>query len=65
MNASTDPKPFPNDLVPTLLSSLQKLLNGSRLPLWEVAAQVLGAILGTKQFRKSVWNEKNCLSGCV
>ncbi|KAE8541444.1 hypothetical protein D1P53_002804 [Cryptococcus gattii VGV] len=62
---ATDPKPFPNDLVPTLLSSLQKLLNGSRLPLWEVAAQVLGAILGTKQFRKSVWSEKNCLSGLI
>ncbi|WVQ85791.1 hypothetical protein IAT38_007958 [Cryptococcus sp. DSM 104549] len=62
---STDPKPFPQALVPTLLASLQGLLNGSRLPLWEVAAQVLGAVLGTKQFRKAVWEEENCISGLI
>lgn len=60
---STDPKPFPYNLTGTLLASLQGLLNGSRLPLWEVAAQVLSAVLGTKQFRLAVWEEEQCISG--
>lgn len=59
----TDPKPFPSSLTGTLLASLQGLLNGSRVPLWEVAAQVLGAVLGTKQFRLAVWREEQCISG--
>jgi V-type H+-transporting ATPase subunit H len=59
----TDPKPFPSSLVPTLLASLQGLLNGTRQPLWEVAAQVLGAVLGRKQFRSAVWDEEQCISG--
>jgi V-type H+-transporting ATPase subunit H len=50
-------------LVPTVLASLQGLLNGTRQPLWEVAAQVLGAILGRKQFRIPVWEEEQCISG--
>ncbi|ODN82885.1 hypothetical protein, variant [Cryptococcus amylolentus CBS 6039] len=62
---ATDPKPFPESLVPTLLSSLQTLLNGSRIPLWEVAAQVLGAVLGTKQFRNAVWEEEGAISGLI
>ncbi|WRT70736.1 uncharacterized protein IL334_007734 [Kwoniella shivajii] len=62
---ATDPKPFPQTLIPTLLVSLQGLLNGSRLPLWEVAAQVLGAVLGRKQFRQAVWQEENCISGLI
>ncbi|WVO17514.1 hypothetical protein L204_105207 [Cryptococcus depauperatus] len=62
---ATDLKPFPQSLVPTLLNSLQSLLNGSRIPLWEVAAQVLGAVLGTKQFRKAVWDETDCISGLI
>lgn len=62
---ATDSKPFPSTLVGVLLASLQGLLNGSRIPLWEVAAQVLSAILGTKQFRLAVWNEGNCISGLV
>lgn len=61
----TDTKPFPYNLTGTLLASLQGLLNGSRQPLWEVAAQVLSAILGTKQFRLAVWEEEHCISGCV
>jgi V-type H+-transporting ATPase subunit H len=52
-------------LVPTVLASLQGLLNGTRQPLWEVAAQVLGAILGRKQFRIPVWEEEQCISGLV
>jgi V-type H+-transporting ATPase subunit H len=60
---STDPKPFPQNLVATLLASLQGLLNGTRQPLWEVAAQVLGAVLGSKQFRSAVWKEEHCISG--
>jgi hypothetical protein len=62
-NDSTDPKPFPQNLVATLLASLQGLLNGTRQPLWEVAAQVLGAVLGSKQFRSAVWKEEHCISG--
>ncbi|WWD20731.1 hypothetical protein CI109_105207 [Kwoniella shandongensis] len=62
---ATDPKPFPQSLVSVLLASLQGLLNGSRVPLWEVAAQVLGAVLGSKQFRKAVWEEENCISGLI
>ncbi|WVF68216.1 hypothetical protein IAT40_002981 [Kwoniella sp. CBS 6097] len=62
---ATDPKPFPSSLIPTLLASLQGLLNGTRLPLWEVAAQVLGAVLGRKQFRQAVWDEENCISGLI
>jgi hypothetical protein len=60
---STDPKPFPQNLVATLLASLQGLLNGTRQPLWEVAAQVLGAVLGSKQFRSALWKEEHCISG--
>ncbi|RSH85316.1 H(+)-transporting V1 sector ATPase subunit H [Saitozyma podzolica] len=62
---ATDPKPFPSSLVPTVLASLQGLLNGTRQPLWEVASQVLGAILGRKQFRVPVWEEEQCISGLV
>ncbi|WVW80811.1 hypothetical protein I302_102800 [Kwoniella bestiolae CBS 10118] len=62
---STDPKPFPQSLISTLLGSLQGLLNGTRQPLWEVAAQVLSAILGRKQFRQAVWQEENCISGLI
>lgn len=60
---STDRRAFPDSLVPTLLTSLSSLLNGTRQPLWEVAAQVLGAVLGSKQFRKAVWKEEQCISG--
>jgi len=63
LTCSTDPKPFPASLISTLLASLQGLLNGTRQPLWEVAAQVLGAVLGSKQFRAAVWKEENCISG--
>ncbi|WVQ63352.1 uncharacterized protein L199_001504 [Kwoniella botswanensis] len=62
---ATDPKPFPQSLISTLLGSLQTLLNGTRQPLWEVAAQVLSAILGRKQFRQAVWDEESCISGLV
>ncbi|WVR08626.1 hypothetical protein IAU60_005682 [Kwoniella sp. DSM 27419] len=62
---ATDPKPFPQSLIGTLLASLQGLLNGSRVPLWEVAAQVMSAVLGKKQFRKAVWEEEKCVSGLV
>jgi V-type H+-transporting ATPase subunit H len=41
------------------------LLNGTRQPLWEVAAQTLGAILGRKQFRDAAWAEGECISGVV
>lgn len=61
----TDNKPFPYNLAGTLLASLQGLLNGSRIPLWEVAAQVLAAVLGKKQFRLAVWEEGECISGWV
>ena len=60
---STDSRSFPYNLTGTLLASLQGLLNGSRQPLWEVAAQVLGAVLGTKQFRLAIWEEEQCISG--
>jgi V-type H+-transporting ATPase subunit H len=60
---STDPKPIPENHISTLLASLQGLLNGTRQPLWEVAAQVLGAVLGSKQFRTAVWKEEHCISG--
>jgi V-type H+-transporting ATPase subunit H len=59
----TDTKPFPEIQVPVLLASLRGLLNGQRIPLWEVAAQVLGSVLGTKQFRIAVWEEEQCISG--
>ncbi|CAD6581082.1 MAG: H(+)-transporting V1 sector ATPase subunit H [Tremellales sp. Tagirdzhanova-0007] len=62
---ATDPKPFPASLLPTLLASLQGLLNGQRIPLWEVAAQVLGSVLGTKQFRLAAWGEDHCISGLI
>lgn len=61
--SSTDPKPLPENHISTLLASLQGLLNGTRQPLWEVAAQVLGAVLGSKQFRAAVWKEEHCISG--
>ena len=63
MRKRTDPKPFPETLTPVLLASLQGLLNGSRIPLWEVAAQVLGSVLGSKQFRIAIWEEEQCISG--
>ncbi|ORY31205.1 armadillo-type protein [Naematelia encephala] len=62
---ATDPKPFPESLMSSLLTSLSSLLNGTRLPLWEVAAQTLSAVLGTKQFRLAVWEEEQCISGLV
>ncbi|ORX40982.1 armadillo-type protein [Kockovaella imperatae] len=62
---ATDSREFPYNLTGTLLASLQGLLNGSRIPLWEVAAQVLSAVLGTKQFRLAVWEEEQCISGLV
>ncbi|EIW70107.1 hypothetical protein TREMEDRAFT_61869 [Tremella mesenterica DSM 1558] len=62
---ATDPKPFPELQVQILLSSLSGLLNGSRIPLWEVAAQVLNAILGSRQFRLAVWDQGECISGLV
>lgn len=62
---STDPSPFPASLISPFLQSLSSLLNGTRQPLWEVAAQVLGAVLGKKQFRAAVWKEESCISGLV
>ncbi len=59
----TDQRPFPDSLLLTLLASLQGLLNGQRILLWDVAAQVLGSVLGTKQFRLAVWEEGRCMSG--
>lgn len=61
----TDNNPFPKSLVTPLLSSISSLLNGTRQPLWDVAAQTLGAILGRKQFRDAVWAEEQCISGLV
>ena len=63
LQCRTDSRAFPYNLTGTLLASLQGLLNGSRVPLWEVAAQVLSAVLGTKQFRLAVWEEEQCISG--
>lgn len=60
---STDTKPFPPTLIPILLASLSALINGPRLPPRDIAIQVLGAILGTKQFRVAVWEEEECISG--
>jgi V-type H+-transporting ATPase subunit H len=62
---STDPQPFPQPLLNPFLKSLSSLLNNARQPLWEVAAQVLGAVLSKKQFRSAVWQEEGCISGLV
>lgn len=60
---STDDKDFPPELVSTFLSSVSSILNGPRLQPRDVAAQVLNAVLGKKQFRTAVWKEGECISG--
>ncbi|KAK4688485.1 V-type H+-transporting ATPase subunit H, partial [Tremellales sp. Uapishka_1] len=62
---ATDSKPFPDTLLPVLLASVSALLNGSRLAPRDIASQVLGAVLGTKQFRSAVWKEEQCISGLI
>ncbi|KAL7422849.1 H(+)-transporting V1 sector ATPase subunit H [Cryptotrichosporon argae] len=62
---ATDPKDFPPHLMGTLLASLSTLLNGSRAQPRDIAAQVLNAILGKKQFRQAVWQEGEAISGLV
>ncbi|TXT05914.1 hypothetical protein VHUM_03675 [Vanrija humicola] len=62
---ATDDKDFPPELVSTFLSSVSSILNGPRLQPRDVAAQVLNAVLGKKQFRTAVWKEGECISGLV
>lgn len=63
LTLSTDPNDFPSQLLPSVLKSVSTLLNGTRPQLRDVAAQVLNAVLGKKQFRKAVWSEDTCISG--
>ena len=62
-HTSTDPNPFPEELLKPFLSSLSGFINGSRLQPRDIATQVLNAVLGKKQFRAAVWKEGDAISG--
>jgi hypothetical protein len=62
---STDEQDLPESLVPTVLQSISSLLNSPRPQKRDVAAQVLNAVLGKKQFRNAVWADGECISGII
>ncbi|KAJ9122976.1 hypothetical protein QFC24_004014 [Naganishia onofrii] len=62
---STDPKPIPEACIPPMLDALAKLTNANPSPARDLAIQVLGAILGSRQIRKAAWNHESLLSGLI
>ncbi|BEI92182.1 uncharacterized protein CcaverHIS019_0410020 [Cutaneotrichosporon cavernicola] len=62
---ATDSTDFPDELLPTLLTSLASFINGPHLQSRDIATQVLNAVLGKKQFRSAVWKQGDCISGLV
>lgn len=62
---STDPKPLSAEASTPLLNSVSRLTNGSASPARDLAIQVLGAILSSRQIRKDVWKHENLLSGLI
>ncbi|KAJ9119143.1 hypothetical protein QFC22_003634 [Naganishia vaughanmartiniae] len=62
---STDPKPIPEACIPPMLDALAKLTNANPSPARDLAIQVLGAILGSRQIRKAAWDQESLLSGLI
>ncbi|KAJ9093252.1 hypothetical protein QFC20_007170 [Naganishia adeliensis] len=62
---STDPKPVPEGCIGPLVDALAKLTNANPSPARDLAIQVLGAILGSRQIRKAAWEHDSLLSGLI
>ncbi|GHJ88819.1 hypothetical protein NliqN6_5221 [Naganishia liquefaciens] len=62
---STDPNPIPEGCIAPLLDALSKLTNANPSPARDLAIQVLGAILGSRQIRKAAWEQESLLSGPI
>ncbi|KAJ9110092.1 hypothetical protein QFC19_001763 [Naganishia cerealis] len=62
---STDPKPIPEACIPPMLDALARLTNANPSPARDLAIQVLGAILGSRQIRKAAWEHESLLSGLI